>query len=136
MKKLFLILFLFAGATVFAQEGVNISGNTLTTKEIPPVWPGCEKTENPKICFKEKLTRHLRENYKFPKDASGNLIRGKSVVSFDINERGMPEITKVEGPKQELNAEAKRIILSIPKMKPGELAGKPTAVSYKVPFTF
>ncbi|WP_029037861.1 energy transducer TonB [Salinimicrobium xinjiangense] len=137
MKNLFLIVFLFAGATVFAQDGVNFSGNTMTTKETPPVWPGCEQSEkSKKACFQEKLVQHLKENYKFPKDADGKIIRGKSVVSFIINKEGQPEITKVEGPRKELNDEAKRIILSIPKMQPGELAGKPVAVSYKVPFTF
>lgn len=137
MKNLFLLLFLFAGATVFAQDGVNFSGNTMTTKETPPVWPGCEEsTISTKACFQEMLTQHLKASYKFPKDADGKIIRGRSVVSFIINEEGKPVITKVEGEKAELNAEAKRIILSIPKMKPGELAGKPTAVKYKVPFTF
>jgi periplasmic protein TonB len=138
MRKLtFIIIFLFAGASVFAQDGVNFSGNTMTTKETPPVWPGCEETTKAKkACFQEKLTQHLKESYQFPKDVNGKFIRGKSVVSFIINEEGNPEIKKVEGPSKELNAEAKRIILSIPKMKPGELAGKPTAVSYKVPFTF
>lgn len=134
MKKLLLIFFLFTAGTAFAQEGVSVSGNTITTKETPPVWPGCE--EGSKTCFKEKLTQHLKENYKFPKDAAGNYIRGKTVVSFVINKEGKPVVTKVEGLKKELNEEAKRIILAIPQMTPGQLAGKPTEVSYKVPFTF
>ena len=137
MKKLLLLLFLFSAGSGFAQEGVKISGNTVTTKETPPIWPGCEETEKPsKVCFKEKLTQHLKETYKFPKDAAGNYIRGKAVVSFVIDKEGKPVVTKVEGPKKELNEEAKRIILAIPKMQPGQLAGKPTEVSYKVPFTF
>jgi protein TonB len=137
MKKLLFILFLFSAATTFAQEGVSVSRNTLTTKEIPPVWPGCEDfSGTSKACFKEKLTQHLKENYKFPRDKSGNYIRGKAIVSFVINKEGKPVISKVEGPKKELNEEAKRIILAIPPMKPGQMAGKPVEVSYKVPFTF
>lgn len=137
MKKIFLILFLFAGASVFAQEGVKVSGNTLTTKEIPPVWPGCEETAKSKVaCFQEKLVQHITANYNYPKDANGKIIRGNSVVSFVINKEGLPEIKKVEGPRKELNEEAKRIILSIPQMTPGQLAGKPIAIKYKVPFTF
>ena len=137
MKKLFLILFLFTAGAVSAQEGVKVSKNTLTTKETPPVWPGCEEsTKTSKACFMEMLTRHLKENYKFPKDKAGNYIRGKAVVSFVINKEGKPEIIKVEGPKKELNEEAGRIISLIPTMTPGQLAGKPTEVSYKVPFTF
>lgn len=137
MKNLFLILFLFAGANSFAQDGVNFSKNTVTTKEVPPVWPGCEETtKSKKACFQEKLTQHLKAHYKYPKDASGNIIRGKSIVSFVINKEGKPEISKVEGEHKALNEEAKRIILAIPKMTPGEVAGNPTAIKYKVPFTF
>lgn len=137
MKKLLLVLFLFSAGTVFAQKGVSVSKNTVTTREIPPVWPGCEDSEkSSKACFKEKLTQHLKEHYRYARDAEGNIIRGKSVVSFVINEEGKPVIQKVEGPKKELNDEAKKIILAIPQMKPGELAGKPTAIKYTVPFTF
>lgn len=137
MKQLLLVFFLCLGGAGFAQEGVKVEGNTLTTRQIAPVWPGCEGTEaEKKSCFNQKLVQHLKENYKFPKDAEGNLIRGKAVVSFNVNEEGKIDILSVEGPKKELNAEAKRIILAIPKMKPGERAGNPVAVKYKVPFTF
>lgn len=137
MKHLLFILFMCLGGTGFAQEGVEVKGNTLTTKEIPPVWPGCEDVKiEKKACFKQKLTEHLKAHYKFPKDEQGNLVRGKAVVSFNVNEEGKVEVLAVDGAKKELNAEAKRIILAIPKMKPGERAGKPIAVKYKVPFIF
>ncbi|GAB2765957.1 energy transducer TonB [Salinimicrobium soli] len=137
MKKLLIVFLLLAGGICTAQEGVKVKGNTLTTKQTAPVWPGCEGTAaEKKNCFNKKLVEHMKANYKFPKDASGNYIRGKAVVSFNINEEGKVEVLSVEGPKKELNAEAKRIILAIPPMEPGMLAGKPTAVKYKVPFTF
>ena len=137
MKYFLLLSFFMFCATGFAQEGVKINSNTLTTRQIAPVWPGCEGTEaEKKSCYNQKLVQHLKENYKFPRDAQGNLIRGKAIVSFNVNEEGKVDILSVEGPKKELNAEAKRIILAIPKMKPGERAGKPVAVKYKVPFTF
>ena len=137
MKKLiFIALFMFSLGG-YAQDGVNFSKNTMTAKEVPPVWPGCENSEkSSKECFQEKLSQHLKANYRYPKDPYGNIIRGKAVVSFVINEDGKPVITKVEGPEKALNQEATKIILSIPKMKPGEVAGKPTAIKYKVPFTF
>lgn len=137
MKKIFLAAFLFISAAGVAQEGVSVKGNTVSVKEMAPVWPGCEGTEvQKKNCFMTKLTQHLKENYNFPKDAKGNFIRGKAVVAFNINKEGLVEILSVEGPRKELNAEAKRIILLIPKMKPGTLAGEPSSVEYTVPFTF
>ena len=137
MKKLFLAFFLISSAAAFAQEGVTVKGNTVSSREIAPVWPGCDGTEKEKDqCFTQKLTQHLKENYKFPKDAKGNFIRGKAIVSFNINKEGKVEVLSIEGPQKELNDEAKRIILLIPQMKPGERAGKPVAIKYKVPFTF
>lgn len=137
MKKVFLAFFLFTSVAVFAQEGITVKGNTITSREIAPVWPGCEGTETEKSnCFNQKLVQHLKEHYKFPKDAKGNFIRGKAVISFNINKEGKVEIISAEGPKKELNEEAKRIIMLIPKMKPGERAGQPVPIKYTVPFTF
>lgn len=137
MKKLVLIAFLLFAGMTYAQEGVSVKGNTVTTKDIAPVWPGCENSDtSSKACFKQKLVEHLKANYKYPRDENGKIVRGKSVVSFNINEEGKVEILSVEGPTKEVNEEAKKIILAIPQMKPGERAGKPVAVKYKVPFTF
>lgn len=137
MKKLLIVACLIFTSLGFSQEGVTVKGNSLSAKEIAPVWVGCEGTEKEKKeCFNKKLIEHLKAHYKYPKDANGNIVRGKATVSFNIDKEGKVEILSVEGPKPEINAEAKRIILAIPKMKPGELAGNPIAVKYKVPFTF
>ena len=136
MKKLLLVFFLFFGINSVAQEGVTVKGNTVTAREIPPVWPGCEKAADKKACFTQQLTQHLKKNYIFPRDEKGEFIRGKALVSFVIDKEGKPQILSVEGPKKALNEEAKRIILSIPQMTPGQMAGEPTEVKYKVPFTF
>ncbi|GHA26211.1 hypothetical protein GCM10007103_04440 [Salinimicrobium marinum] len=136
-KTLFILILLLTTAPSFAQQGVTVNGNTISSREIAPVWIGCEGTEKEKKeCFNQQLVAHMKQHYKFPKDASGNYIRGKAVVSFNINEEGKVDILKVEGPKQALNEEAKRIISLIPKMKPGERAGKPISVKYTTPFTF
>ncbi|MGB7843121.1 MAG: energy transducer TonB [Salinimicrobium sp.] len=134
----FLFVFLLCSVSIgFAQEGVGVKGNSLSTKEIAPVWPGCSGSQaEKKACFKEKMVEHMKSHYRFPKDGQGNFIRGKAIVSFQVNKQGKVEILSVEGPKKELNEEAKRIVLAIPKMKPGELAGKPIPVKYKMPFTF
>lgn len=137
MKRLIVAAIFFVTSLGFCQEGVKVQGNTLSVREIAPVWPGCEGSESEKkACFNKKLAEHLKAHYKYPRDSEGNIIRGKAVVSFCINPEGKVEVQKVEGSKPELNAEAKRIILAIPEMKPGELGGKPAAINYKVPFTF
>ena len=137
MRKFLFVLLLLCGSISFSQEGVSVKGNSLSTKEIAPVWPGCTGSQaEKKACFKQKMVEHMKSHYKFPKDAQGNYIRGKAVVSFQVNKEGKVEILSVEGPKKELNEEAAKIVESMPEMMPGTLAGKPIAVKYKLPFTF
>ena len=138
MKKLILLTGLFFISTFgFAQEGVKVSGNTITVKEIAPVWPGCEDSKlSSKDCFNQKVALCINENYKFPKNEKGEFIRGKTTVSFVINEKG--EVAKVTaaGPIEAINKEAIRIVKLFPKMKPGHSGGTPIEVKYKMPFTF
>lgn len=136
MKNVLFITFLFISSFGFSQEKDKVEGNTVTTSETAPIWPGCEAEENKDTCFNDKLVQHIIDNYIYPKDAEGNYIKGKSVVSFRINKEGKVEILSVEGEKPALNEEAKRIIAAIPEMEPGKRAGKTISLKYKVPFTF
>ncbi|MEP6260148.1 MAG: energy transducer TonB [Gillisia sp.] len=121
----------------FAQEGVTVKGNTISTKEIAPLWPGCEKSAEPsKDCFNKKLNEHIKANFKYPKDAKGNFIRGRSVLSFCIDEKGKVKDISAEGPHKAINEEAIRITKLFPDMKPGMRAGKPATIYYKMPFNF
>lgn len=140
MKNIFLaICVLFSTNSIAQAEWGNARGTTITFKEIPPVWPGCEKGNAVERdnCFDQNLTAHIIKNFKYPAEAFKNNETGKVTVEFVINEEGLVEIKKVLGGSKALQEEAKRNIMSIPKMaKPGMLAGKPRAISMKVPFTF
>ncbi len=121
----------------FAQEGVNVKGNSVNTKEIAPVWPGCEKSkETSKACFNKELNQHIKEHFKYPKDSKGNLVRGRTVLSFSIDENGLVKDVKAEGEHNALNAEAIRITKLFPKMQPGIRGGKSVSINYKMPFNF
>ena len=140
MKKLVLIscALLFA-ISVNAQEWGTVEGNSVTVREIPPVWPGCEEgnVEQRDQCFLNKLGRHVAENYRYPEEEYKNKIQGTVIVEFIINTEGIIEIQKVSGGSEGLQKEAKRNIMLIPKMsKPGMLGGKPRAIPYTVPITF
>lgn len=127
-------LFIFSGV---AQEGVKVQGNTISMKDIAPVWPGCEKDPaSPKDCFTEKLNAHIKKNFKYPKNAKGELIRGVTVLTFCIDEEGKIKDIKAEGPHKEINEEAIRITNLFPKMKPGMRGGKAVSINYKMPFNF
>lgn len=134
MRKLIVFtLFIFVTSFGFTQ---NVSGNIVSNKEVAPVWPGCEEASSTSNCFNQKLSQHIAQNYKFPKEYTTADKGTKVIVSFVIDENGEPKITKVTGGKKYLQEEAKRNILAIPKMKAGSLDGKPRAIKYTVPFKF
>ncbi|MDN3724723.1 energy transducer TonB [Aequorivita sp. SDUM287046] len=140
MKNLLFAFFILSTTTFFAQEEWgNVVANEVTLKEIAPIWPGCEKgsTAEREKCFDEKLTSHIIKNFKYPPTAYKKNEQGKVIVEFTINEKGLVDIKKVSGGTKELQEEAKRNIMTIPKMsKPGMLGGKPRAINYTVPFNF
>ena len=139
MKNILIILGLIISTTAFAQEEWgDVNKNTLTMKEIAPVWPGCESSNVAKRdnCFDQKLTQHIIKNFKYPANEYKNNIQGRVVVEFVIDEKGIVAVKNVSGGSNGLQAEAKRNIMAIPKMKPGMLGGKPRAIKYTVPFNF
>ncbi len=140
MKKLFIIACILFSTTIFAQqEWGDVNKNVVTLKEIGPVWPGCEAGDAAKrdACFNQKLAAHIAKNFKYPPEAYKKNDQGKVIVEFIINEKGMVEVKNVSGGTKELQDEAKRNIMAIPKMaKPGMMGGKPRAIKMTVPFTF
>ena len=138
MKKIILISAIFFFTSVsFAQEGVKVEGNSVSMREIAPVWPGCEGSElSSKDCFNKQLNLHIKENFKYPRDTKGGFIRGKSTISFSIDETGMVDDISAVGPEKAVNEEAVRIVKLFPKMKPGYGGGKPKKIEYKMAFNF
>ena len=139
MKKTLFILSLLISTSLVAQDWGTVDKNKVTLKEIAPVWPGCQSSSVAKTdaCFRKMLAKHIGKNFKYPAEEYKKNIQGKVIVTFIINIQGLPEIKKMSGGNAGLQAEAKRNIMSIPKMaKPGMLGGKPRAIEYTVPITF
>jgi protein TonB len=139
MKRLLIILCLLAASNGFAQEWGNVNKNKVTMKEVAPIWPGCEKGNAAQRdnCFNTQLATHIAKNFRYPAAEYKKNIQGRVVVTFVINTEGVIEIKKITGGNEGLQAEAKRNIMSMPKMaKPGMYAGKPKAIEYTVPITF
>ena len=140
MKNALLIFLLFTATTLFAQEDWgDVNKNKMTLKELAPVWPGCENGNAAQRdkCFKQKLATHIAKNFKYPAGSYKNNEQGRVIIEFFIDVKGMVDIKKVSGGTAALQAEAKRNIGLIPKMKkPGMMGGKPRAIKYTVPITF
>ena len=135
MKKLILVtVFAIFTSFSYAQEGVKVGGNSVSTKEIAPVWPGCENSKETSMdCFNKQLNAHIKKNFKYPKDSQGGIVRGKTVLSFCIDETGKVKDIKADGDYKEINEEAIRIVKLFPEMKPGNRGGKAVSINYKMP---
>lgn len=95
--------------------------------EQNPSFPGGEQA----------LMEWLGKNMKYPATAQENSIQGRVMVQFVITKDGSivePEIYRSVHPL--IDAEAMRVVLSMPKWNPGLIKGKPARVRYTLPLTF
>ena len=137
---LILTVMAFSSTSLFSQEEWGtVQKNKVTISEVAPIWPGCEEgsAQERDDCFNKQLATHIAQNFKYPPEAYKKNEQGRVLVDFIINEKGIVEIKKVSGGTKLLQEEAKRNILSLPKMAaPGMMAGKPKSIHYTVPITF
>ena len=83
------------------------------------------------------LMRYLSENIKYPPEAAKNDIEGRVIVQFIIDETGqVGEVKVVRSVSDELDAEAVRVIKSMPKFEPGRQDGEAVSVWYTLPINF
>ncbi|OFX58047.1 MAG: hypothetical protein A2066_16070 [Bacteroidetes bacterium GWB2_41_8] len=83
------------------------------------------------------LRTHIAKNIKYPVYAQEHKIQGKVLVTFVITENGTISNPKIyKGVHPSLDAEAIRVVRSLPKWKPGSREGKPVRVSYTIPINF
>lgn len=101
-----------------------------------PVFPGCEKSDDKRACFQEKMLKHVRENFKYPENAIDMGLQGKVYLQFTVQKDGTIGGLKMRGQHQILESEAARIISKLPKMKPGKQRNQAVKVPFSIPITF
>ncbi len=106
--------------------------------EEVPIFPGCEgmSKADQRTCFQQKVQEHIRDNFTYPKTAEELGIQGKVFVQFTIGTNGYVSEIKTRGPDHLLEIEAKRIIASLPQMKPGRQRNRNVKVPYSIPINF
>lgn len=83
------------------------------------------------------LMQYLSKNIKYPTIAQENGTQGRVTVQFVVNRDGSIVDAKVlRGVDPYLDKEAIRVIISMPKWKPGMQRGKAVRVKYTVPVMF
>jgi len=104
-----------------------------------PIFPGCEQLdpEATKKCFQESMMKFVGENFNTkPVDDVGLSGRQRISVIFKIDSNGNVQNVQARAPHPELEAEAMRVVGSLPTMIPGENNGKKVNVLYNLPIVF
>ena len=107
--------------------------------ENVPVYPGCEEGDNAekKKCMSERISNFLTENFNTKKASEYGLSgRQRINVIFKIDTKGNVIGVRSRASHPALEAEAIRVISSLPKMKPGIQRGKAVTVPYSLPIIF
>jgi len=83
------------------------------------------------------LLQYIGEHTQYPEVAKENNIQGRVIVRFCVTSKGgVNQVSVLKGVDPELDAEAIRVVQSLPPFKPGKQGGKPVPVWYMVPITF
>lgn len=85
----------------------------------------------------KELLKFLQENVKYPENAMKNNVQGRVIVQFVIEKDGTPTEFKVaHSVDPDLDAEALRVLQTMPKWKPGMQRGEVVRVKFTVPVSF
>ena len=85
----------------------------------------------------KELLKFLQDNLKYPENAMKNNVQGRVIVQFVVEKDGTPTEFKVaRSVDPDLDAEALRVLQTMPKWKPGMQRGKIVRVKFTVPVSF
>jgi len=109
------------------NEEMKIGDDIFVIVENMPEFPGGE------LAMRKFLNKAIR----YPAVAQENGIQGKVIVNFVIDKDGSVSNARIaRGVYPSIDKEALRVVMSLPKWKPGMQRGKAVRVSYTVPISF
>ncbi|TGY76478.1 energy transducer TonB [Bacteroidales bacterium] len=83
------------------------------------------------------LMKWLSTNLKYPEEAAKNDVQGRVVVKFIVDKDGsVRDATVVKGVDKELDKEAIRLVMSMPKWVPAKVNEQVVASYFNLPVTF
>ena len=110
-------------------EAAPVSGDNKVyeTVEQMPEFPG----------GMEEMMKFLQRNIQYPANAAKNEVEGRVILQFVVEKDGqIGDVKVVRSVDPELDAEAMRVVKSMPNFIPGRQDGKPVAVFYTIPISF
>lgn len=85
----------------------------------------------------KELLKFLQDNLKYPENAMKNNVQGRVIVQFVVEKDGtLTEFKVARSVDLDLDAEALRVLQTMPKWKPGMQRGKIVRVKFTVPVSF
>jgi TonB family protein len=80
---------------------------------------------------------YLARNIRYPADAKKNLLEGRVILQFIVDEKGrLSDVKVARSVEPSLDAEAVRVVKAMPRWNPGTQQGKAVKVRYTLPVTF
>jgi protein TonB len=125
----FLILFLLGTKTQSLAQTGNEGTVSAEAENEQPAFPGGIIA----------MLKYIKANTKYPATALEAKKSGKCNVKFLVNTNGtISDVTILDGIENcpECDAEAIRVVKSMPKWKPGKIAGKAVALYYNLTVKF
>lgn len=108
-------------------EPIPESKNVYESVEQMPEFPG----------GMEEMMKFLQQNIQYPASAAKNKVEGRVILQFVVEKDGqIGEVKVARSVDPELDAEALRVVKSMPNFIPGRQDGKPVAVWYTIPISF
>ena len=102
-------------------------GEVFQVVEEQPMFPG----------GMEEMMKFLQQNVKYPKEAQNQGKQGRVIVQFVVNKDGsISNDTIVRSVDPLLDAEALRVVRSMPNWTPGKQKGEAVRVRFTLPVTF
>jgi TonB family protein len=112
---------------VVAYNEPEVSEDVYESVEQMPQFPGGEA----------EMMKYLAQNIQYPVNAARNNVEGRVVLQFVVEKDGrIGEVKIARTVDPELDAEALRVVKSMPNFIPGRQHGKPVAVWYTIPISF
>ncbi len=131
MRKLFLMcaMAVMCLVTANAQKTVvsQSSQSVYDEVEVMPEFPG----------GMQAMIEYLNTNIKYPKDAIKQEVGGRVMVMFVVETDGsLSNVRVARKVFPSLDAEAVRVVKTMPKWKPGKEKGRPVRVNFTMPIVF
>jgi hypothetical protein len=127
---------------IFSFDGSKsiINTNTVINYQKVPLFPGCENSisfDAAKKCFSKGVQMHFSRKFNADLPNQLGLSKGRKrvYIAFKVDKNGDIVDIKVRAPHIKIEEEVKRVMLQMPKVKPGYQSGKAVNIKYSIPFT-